>query len=105
MNLGRRLDEPSPSEPLSSQLIGINIERTALNAMDPSAQYDSTGQTVQQRLELLSARKERIHVLTHQADPLWPALSDQQWSDYHSQLASSGEELALHWLINSFANH
>lgn len=104
VNLGRQLDEPSPNEPLSSQLIGISIERSALGVMDPSAQYDSTGQTVQQRLELLAQRKEDIHVLTQQADPIWQSLSDQQWADYHAQLASSGEELALHWLINNFGN-
>jgi len=105
VNLGHRLDEPSPSEPLSSELIGINIERTALGAMDPAAQYDSTGQTVQQRLELLAERKESIHVLTQQADPIWQSLSDSQWVDYQAQRAASGEELALHWLVDNFGNH
>jgi len=103
VNLGRRLTEPAASEPLSSQLIGINIERTALAAMDPAVPCGADGQTVQQRLDQLAQQKEAIHVVTSQADPLWRMLSDQDWIDYYAQLASSGEEMALQWLVSNYA--
>ena len=100
--LGRRFDDPSTKQPLSSQLIGINIERSALAAMNPATAYGTTGHTIQQRLDELAQQKEAIHVLTSQADPLWSTLSDQDWIAYQSQIAASGEETALRWLVTTY---
>jgi hypothetical protein len=33
--------------------------------------------------------------------PLWKTLSDQDWADYHSQLAASDEEMAIRWLVGN----
>ena len=100
-NLGRQLNDPTGGEWLNAQLIGINIERTALSAMPPTDNYLAGGQTVQQRLDQLAEQKEAIHVLTGQADPLWRTLSEQDWLDYHAQLAASGEAKALQWLVSN----
>jgi len=102
VNLGRRLTEPAANEPLSSQLIGINIERSALAAMDPAAPYGADEQTVHHRLNQLAQQKEAIHLLTSQADPLWRTLSDQDWMDYHAQISASGEASALQWLVSNY---
>jgi RNA polymerase sigma factor (sigma-70 family) len=101
VEMGKRLSDPSAGETLLRQTVGISIERTALSAMDPAGSYGSAGQTVQQRIDELVQQKEAIHALTKQADPLWKTLSDQDWSDYHSQLAASGEEMAIRWLVSN----
>jgi hypothetical protein len=101
VELGRRLSDPSAGETLLRRTIGICLERDALRALDPAGPYGTAGQTVQQRLDELIQQKEGIHVLTQQADPLWQTLSDQDWVDYHSQLAASGEEMAIRWLVSN----
>ena len=100
--LGQRWLDPSADQPLATQLMGINIERAALNGMEPTSLYSPDGQTVQQRLDELAQQKEAIHVLTKQADPLWQTLSDQAWLECHSQVAASGESQALQWLVASY---
>ena len=101
VDLGRRFGDPSPTEALANQLVGIRIERAVLNVMDPSTPYGTSGQTVQERLDQLVQRKEAIHVLTAQADPLWQKLSDQDWISYHNQVATIGEEAALRWMVSN----
>jgi len=101
MDLGRRLSDPSAGETLLRQMVGISVERTALGALDPAGLYGTAGQTVQQRLDELVQQKEALHLLAKQADPLWQTLSDQDWVDYHSQQAASGEEMAMRWLVSS----
>jgi hypothetical protein len=100
VDMGRRLSDPSAGETLLRQALGISVERTALSALDPAGTYGTAGQTVQQRLDELVQQKETIHALAKQADPLWQTLSDQDWVDYHSQLAASGEEMAIRWLLS-----
>jgi len=101
VEMGKRLSDPAAGETLLRQTVGISIERTALSAMDAAGSYGSAGRTVQQRLDELVQQKEAIHALTKEADPLWKTLSDQDWADYHSQLAASGEEMAIRWLVGN----
>jgi hypothetical protein len=101
VEMGKRLSDPSAGETLLRQTVGISIERTALSAMDPAGSYGPAGRTVQQRIDELLQQKEAIHALTKQADPLWKTLSDQDWADYHTQLAASGEEMAIRWLVSN----
>jgi hypothetical protein len=101
MDMGRRLSDPAAGETLLRQALGISIERASLSALDPAGAYGTAGQTVQQRLDELVQQKETIHALAKQADALWQTLSDQDWTDYHSQLAASGEEMAIRWLVSN----
>ncbi|HWY74132.1 MAG TPA: RNA polymerase sigma factor [Verrucomicrobiae bacterium] len=103
--LGRRLGDPSGSESMLHQLVGVSIETAALSGLDPAVAYDTAGQTVQNRLDQLAEQKATLHTLTAQADPLWQTLSDQDWIGYHAQLAASGEETALRWLVSNYASH
>ena len=104
-DLGRRLDDPSGSGSMLHQLVGLSIETTALSGLDPSAPYDTVGQTVQNRLDQLAQQKTTIYTLTAQADPLWQTLPDQGWVSYYAQLAASGEETALNWLVSNYGGH
>lgn len=105
VDLGRRLDDPSGSESMLHQLVGLSMETAALSGLDPSVSYDTAGQTVQNRLDQLAQQKATLQTLTAQADPLWKTLSDQDWVGFHAQLAASGEESALHWLVSNYGGH
>lgn len=101
VDMGRRLSDPAAGETLLRQALGISIERAALSALDPAGAYGTASQTVQGRLDELVQQKETIQALAKQADPLWQTLSDQDWVDYHNQLATSGEEMAIRWLVSN----
>lgn len=100
LTLGKRFDDPAAAETMRWQLIGIRVERTALNAMDPARMMG--GQSVRERLDQIAQQKEAIQELTRQADPIWKTLSDDDWTGYHAQMAHSGEEAAVRWLVSNY---
>src|SRR5439155_1249493 len=57
LDLGHRLDQ-TPQITLIQELVGMSIERLALNAMNPDAAYDNMGQTVKEQLDALGARRK-----------------------------------------------
>ena len=87
---------------LIARLVGINVERTALGAMDPDGAYGVNGQTVQDRLNQLIQQRTAIRELGQQADPLWHSMSDQDWISYHNRSAAFGEEAAMRWLVGKY---
>jgi hypothetical protein len=101
VNMGQRLSDPSAGETMLRQTVGICIERAALQAMDPDSQFDTTGLTVQGRLNELTKRVDEIRSFANKADPIWKTLKDQDWVNYEGQLAASGEEAALRWLVGN----
>ncbi len=101
LGLGKRFDDPAAGETMRWQLIGIRVERAALNAMDP-ARMIGAGQSVGDRLAQIAQQKEAIQELTRQADPIWKTLSDDDWTSYHAQIARSGEEAAVRWLVSNY---
>ena len=102
VDLGRHYSEAAPGENLITQLVGVSVERMALNAMDPGSPYGSNGQTVQDRIQQLVQQKSAIKQLTTQADPLWPTLTEQDWISYHSRSMVFGEEAALRWMVGKY---
>ena len=102
VNLGRRFGEDSAGESLISQLMGINVERTALQAMDPSSPLGDNRQTVQDRITQLVQQRAAIKALNQQAEPLWANLSDQDWATYIDRSQVFGEHRALNWLVNKY---
>jgi hypothetical protein len=101
VDLGQRLSNPSAGETLLRQTVGISIERSALQAMDPASVFDTAGLTVQGRLDQLTRRIDEIRLLASQADPLWKTLNEQDWVNYEGRLAANGQEAALGWLIGN----
>src|SRR6266496_3621724 len=53
-NLGQRYGNTVVGETEISRLVGLAVERIALNAMDPNSAYGGAGQTVQDRLDHLA---------------------------------------------------
>jgi hypothetical protein len=102
LDMGKRFDDPSAGQSMRWQLIGIRVERAALGAMDATGPIPGTDQLVQDRLNQIAGQMQSIQALNKQADPIWKTLSDQDWTDYHSQIAALGEEGALRWLVNNY---
>jgi hypothetical protein len=105
LDLGRRFDDPSAGQAMRWQLIGIRVERAALGAMDSASPIPGTDQLVPERLNQLAGQMQSLQTLTQQADPIWKTLSDQDWTDYHGQIAALGEEAAVRWLVNNYGQH
>ena len=98
-DLGQRFESNSSGDTLIARLMGINVERIALSAMDPSAAYASDGQTVQGRLTELAQQRAGIKELATQADPLLQTISSHDWISYQDRSLSFGEEAAMRWLV------
>ena len=101
IGLGQRFSSGSPDQILISQMVGIAVERRALEALDPNAAFGE-GQTVQDRLNQLGQHRTAIRELSQQAAPLYPSLSEQDWITYQSRSMAFGEEAALRWLISKY---
>lgn len=99
LNLGHRLGEP-PQTTLIQELVGMAIERQALSAMDPSLPYDQTGQTAQNQLDALAARRKAFQQLTSKSDAILMNMSDQDLAHYFDRLKLQGEAAALRWVIS-----
>jgi cell division protein FtsL len=102
MNMGQRYADASASAALVSQLVGIAIERMALNAMDPNSPYGGNGQTVQDQLNQIVQQKAAFNELWKQAEPLMPTMSDQDWISYTDRRKIFGEVAALQWVVSKY---
>ncbi len=101
-NLGQRYGNTVAGETEVSRLVGMFVERSALNAMDPTSPYGSDGQTVQDRMNQLSQQKDVLNQLNQQAEPLLPTMSDQGWISYKERWKLFGEEAALRWVVSTY---
>ncbi|HZM01800.1 MAG TPA: sigma-70 family RNA polymerase sigma factor [Candidatus Saccharimonadales bacterium] len=100
--MGQHYASPSPGEAEVSQLVGIAIERIALNAMDSNSPYGNNGQTVQDQLNQLAQQRDTINTIEGQLQPLLPQLSDQDWINYRDRWLMFGEENAESWVIGKY---
>lgn len=98
-NLGQRLGGSS-DVCLLAPLVGIAVERMALNSMDPASPSGDSGQTVQDRLNQIAQEKAAVKSLAEQADPLLTRLSDRDWSSYVDRHLIFGEAAAMQWLVS-----
>jgi RNA polymerase sigma factor (sigma-70 family) len=101
-SLGQNYASPSPGESTVSQLVGIRMEETALQAMNPSSPYGNTGQTVQDQINALEQQNTSVRELGQQASAFLPALSDEDWIIYKDRWLMLGEENAQRWVINKY---
>lgn len=85
-----------------SHLVGVAIERNALNAADPGSPYGGNGQTVQDRLNELAQQKAALKSLFDQGNPLLQAMSEQDWISYIDRDKVYGEESAMQWAVSKF---
>jgi hypothetical protein len=99
VDLGHRLDT-SPQTTLIQELVGMAIERMALNAMNPNDPYGSTGQTVNDRIDALVARRNTYRELTRESSRILESMSDEDVAHYFDRIRLYGKDAAMRWLVN-----
>ncbi len=99
LTLEHRLDQ-TPQIALIQELVGIAIERIALNGMSPNAPYGQAGQTVQDQIDALVARRKAMRALTSESAPILMSLSDEDTVHYFDRSRMYGEVAALRWVMN-----
>jgi RNA polymerase sigma factor (sigma-70 family) len=102
MNLGQNVTDESTSVALISQLVGMSIKTLALGAMDPNSSYGGTGQTVQDQLNQIAQQRAAINELVQQAEPLMPAMSEQDVLNFENRRKIFGEVAAMRWLVSKY---
>ncbi len=104
VNLGRLLD--TPDEPSTvGKLVGMNIERTAFNAMDPAGPYGEAGQTVQDQIDQLAQQRTALMELGNQFGSVASQMSDQDWINYRDRERAFGQTAAQQWAISKYGQH
>ncbi|HVY70075.1 MAG TPA: hypothetical protein VHH73_09105, partial [Verrucomicrobiae bacterium] len=101
-SMGQRYSLPSPGEPEISQLVGMVVERKALEQMDPNAAFGNDGQTVQQRLDQLNQQEKAVRELGKQAEQFFPIMSETDMGIYKDRWMSQGEEAAMRWVVGKY---
>jgi hypothetical protein len=99
LDLGHRLNEP-PQITLIQELVGIAIERLALNAMNPNDPYGGTGLTVNDRLDALTARRKSYQELTRESTRILESMSNEDVAHYFDRVRLYGDVAAMRWVVN-----
>lgn len=100
LGLGQHLTEPGQLT-IIQELVGIAIERKVLSSMDPNRVLDTTGQTVQGRLDALDQRKAAIKTIAKPVSNILPTLSEPDLANYFDRIKLFGETAALEWLVKT----
>jgi hypothetical protein len=103
MELGQRLERPTGWNTVIGELVGWAVQRTALSAMDPSAPYGTSGQSVQARLDELAQQRASIKAFVQQNSGLIESMSEQDLSTFFDRQKLFGEMEAMKWAQNRVA--
>lgn len=101
-SLGQRYAYAQPGEAEISQLVGMAIEREALQKMNPGDPYGAEGQTVQDRINQIMQERAALKQLNDATEPLMSTISDQDWMVYKDRWVMFGEQNALQWVVNKY---
>ncbi|HEX4262827.1 MAG TPA: sigma-70 family RNA polymerase sigma factor [Verrucomicrobiae bacterium] len=102
--LGQRYGD-TPGETEISWLVGMAVEKIALNNMSPNDSYGSNGQTVQDRLNQIAQQRQELNQINQQLEPLLPQLSDQDWISYKDRWRIFGEKAAVQWVLSKYGQN
>jgi len=100
ISLGQRFNG-APGEALVSQLVGIAIEADTLRAMSPNAEFFTTGQTVQERLDQLTRQKETLKDLA-KVEGLLENMAPEDVISYWDRWRGFGSESTLRWAAGKY---
>jgi hypothetical protein len=101
IGLGMQLDGPSGAfVPLVTRLVGIAIQRMALDQMPPSSAYGNV--SAQDLLGQLAQRRAFIQGLVKQSAPYQEQMTADDWLNYNERTLVFGEENAISWLLNKY---
>jgi RNA polymerase sigma factor (sigma-70 family) len=104
INLGQQMNS-STTDPLITQLVGLAIERNALNDMDPNSPYGTGGLTVKDELAQLTQQSTTIKDMAKQVEALQETMTPQDWINYNERTKTFGEMNAMQWLFGKYGQH
>jgi hypothetical protein len=91
--------ENAPGTTLITELVGMAVERKALDGLPPNSLYDEAGTTVQDRIDQLTGRRAEIRDLAGQTTELFSRMSDQDRISYADRMRTFGELAAMRWAV------
>ena len=100
LRLGERLDG-SPGHAMITQLVGLAVQRIALNAMDPKV-ASATGLNVQDRIDDVDRQRATIREITRGYESVQDKITDSDWISYKDRWRSFGEVAAVQWLMAKY---
>lgn len=103
-NIGQGFVNPSAGQPEINQLVGIAMELRALGATDPYSFFGSSGQTVQDQLNLLNQQKTAIIDLGQQFESIATQMTEQDWINYYDRYQAFGGSAAVQWAVSKYGN-
>lgn len=98
LQLGQRLGTGEASHTLISQLVGIAVERIALNPLDAGQYYDFLGGNVSDHIEQLNARRAAVKQDTQLFDTWMRQATDADIVSYFDRFKIYGEPAAMAWI-------
>ncbi len=104
LHLADMLQDVSQQKVLISQLVGIAIERKVLGSLDPNSAYDSSGRTVQNRIDELTQTKKNIRELVSPMENLLPTMTPADQSAFFDRTRIYGEAAAMKWAAGKYGN-
>jgi RNA polymerase sigma factor (sigma-70 family) len=101
VQLGQRLDG-SDGPFVIGQMVGMNIEYSALAAMDPSGLYGNSSETVQDQMNQVSQQRAALNDLNNQMSTITPNMTSQDWINYRDRELIFGQVAASQWIVNKY---
>jgi hypothetical protein len=101
LGLGERVDDPG-SMTLIQTLVGIAIERKALDAMVAAATDPSSSAAIQDQINALQQKRDAIKTLAsgQQMETWIQTAPSQELSSYFDRMRFFGEQSAMQWWAN-----
>lgn len=103
LQLAGKLEDGAQQKFLINQLVGIAIERRVLAALDPNSAYDSSGRTVQNRIEEMNQTRKSFKVNVAPIEGLLPTMTPTDQVAYFDRMRIYGEVAAAKWAVNKYA--
>lgn len=97
LDLGQKIQSQAPY--LIDQLVGMSIERTFLEQLDPLTTTGANGQTAGERLAELEAKKTDIQSTTAAFAEASPKMDAATSQEYFVRLRRDGELSAMKWAL------
>lgn len=96
--LGRAFATPEASRMLIGQLVGLSMEKRALEALPADAQADWLTVAPAQRLAEIEKQKQFVKEVTAATDWILQSRDEQLFAEWLRRVRTDGETAALNWV-------
>ena len=104
LHLADMLQDGSQQKIRINQLVGIAIEKKALANVDPNSPYDSSGKSVQTRLDELAQSRKDLNANVRVIDQILMQMPPADQSAYYDRLKIYGETATMKWAVEKYGN-